>query len=540
MVDIAAQLDAVERAVRTDDVDGTLARVQTLTQTYPSPIDEVWDALTSAERIPRWFLPVSGDLRLGGHYQLEGNAGGTVQSCEPPHEGRAHFGITWEFGGGGETWVTVHLEAVEADRTRVELEHVAPASVVPDEIWQQFGPSGTGIGWDQGLLGLSLHLTDPAARPDDPMAWSLSDEGRAFMRGSADAWAAAQAADGVDLETARAAAAATFAMYTGEHARTDVATRGTHSILRRRRGNSLTQHGLAVRKDSACLLRSPPECSPRSRVDAAELSKSSINTIRATLGISGVVALIIGILITFWPEALRGRAHHDPRDLPDHRGPRVPRHGHLLEGDLGWRESARPHPRHPLHRRRDHRLREPRADDCGAGDLHRRADRRAVDRRGRRRAGATRATRRRRVGRSSSACSASSPESSCSSRRSGRRNCCSSSRASRSSCSASCRSCARSRSAGASPRPDPPRRRRTRPARAICSGRPRFAVPNVSRGIRARSPRRPRRTGCDRPARARRPPTRPRLRTRRRCRAGRHPACGRRSHPDSHARAGSR
>ena len=37
-------------------------------------------------------------------------------------------------------------------------------------------------------------------------------------------------------------------------------------------------------------------------VDAAELSKSSINTIRATLGISGAVALIIGILITFWPE----------------------------------------------------------------------------------------------------------------------------------------------------------------------------------------------------------------------------------------------
>ena len=216
MVDIAAQLDAVERAVRTDDIDGIPARVQTLTQTYPSPIDDVWDALTSAERIPRWFLPVSGDLRLGGHYQLEGNAGGTVQSCEPPHEGRAHFGITWEFGGGGETWATVHLEAVDADRTRVELEHVAPASVVPDEVWQQFGPAGTGIGWDSGLLGLSLHLTDPGARPEDPEAWSLSDEGRAFMRGSAEAWAQAQAADGVDLETARAAAAATFAMYTGE------------------------------------------------------------------------------------------------------------------------------------------------------------------------------------------------------------------------------------------------------------------------------------------------------------------------------------
>lgn len=216
MVDIAAQLDAVERAVRTDDLDGSPARVQTLAQTYPSPLADVWDALTSAERISRWFLPVSGDLQLAGHYQLEGNAGGTVQSCDPPHEGRAHFGITWEFGGAGETWVTVHLEAVDADRTRVELEHIAPVSMVPDEIWQQFGPAGTGIGWDSGLLGLSLHLTDPDARPDDPEAWTLSEEGRAFMRRSADEWAAAQAADGVDLEMARAAADATYAMYTGE------------------------------------------------------------------------------------------------------------------------------------------------------------------------------------------------------------------------------------------------------------------------------------------------------------------------------------
>ena len=37
-------------------------------------------------------------------------------------------------------------------------------------------------------------------------------------------------------------------------------------------------------------------------LDASGLSKSTINTIRATLGISGVVALIIGILITFWPK----------------------------------------------------------------------------------------------------------------------------------------------------------------------------------------------------------------------------------------------
>ncbi|WP_022888238.1 HdeD family acid-resistance protein [Agromyces italicus] len=37
-------------------------------------------------------------------------------------------------------------------------------------------------------------------------------------------------------------------------------------------------------------------------LDSEELSKSAINTVRATLGISGAVALIVGILITFWPE----------------------------------------------------------------------------------------------------------------------------------------------------------------------------------------------------------------------------------------------
>ena len=214
MVDIAKQLDAVDRAVRTDDFDGEPARIQTLVQTYPAPIDEVWDALTDADRVSRWFLPVSGDLKLGGQYQLEGNAGGTVQSCEPPQAGTASFRLSWGMGGP-DTWVTVRLESVGADHTRLELEHVAPVSLVPDELWAQFGPAGTGIGWDSGLLGLSLHLSDPSARPEDAQAWTMTDEGKAFFRGSADAWAVAHETD-VDADTARAAAHATYLMYTGE------------------------------------------------------------------------------------------------------------------------------------------------------------------------------------------------------------------------------------------------------------------------------------------------------------------------------------
>jgi uncharacterized protein YndB with AHSA1/START domain len=49
----------------------------TITQVYAAPVEDVWDACTNPARIPRWFLPVSGELRLGGRYQLEGNAGGT-------------------------------------------------------------------------------------------------------------------------------------------------------------------------------------------------------------------------------------------------------------------------------------------------------------------------------------------------------------------------------------------------------------------------------------------------------------------------------
>lgn len=216
MVDIAAQLGAVDRGIRTTDIDGVPSYVQTLGQSYPSPIGDVWEALTTPDRVSRWFLPVSGDLRLGGHYQLEGNAGGEVLTCEPPTGDRASFRISWVFGGGDPTFVTVRLEAEGADRTHLELEHVAAVDTVPPGVWEQFGPSGTGMGWDSGLLGLALHLTDPSARPDDVEAWTMSDEGKAFLRGSADAWAAAQIADGTEPAAAKAAADQTYGMYTGE------------------------------------------------------------------------------------------------------------------------------------------------------------------------------------------------------------------------------------------------------------------------------------------------------------------------------------
>ncbi|WP_026928103.1 SRPBCC domain-containing protein [Granulicoccus phenolivorans] len=215
MTDVKQQLDAVTRAWRQEAHDGVTDNVQTLAQVYPATVPDLWDAVTSPERIPRWFLPVSGDLRTGGRYQLEGNAGGEILECSPPADGRAHYRITWEFGGGI-SWVTVRLTQVE-DGTRFELEHVAHSADIPAEMADMFGPGATGVGWDGGLLGLSLHLsgTGGAIAPEDLAAWTASAAGQAFYRGAADAWGRAAVAAGVDEATAQRQADATFGFYTG-------------------------------------------------------------------------------------------------------------------------------------------------------------------------------------------------------------------------------------------------------------------------------------------------------------------------------------
>ena len=216
MVDVQNQLDAVSCEIASEDIDGYPARVQTLAQTYPSPIDDVWDAVTSVARIARWFQPITGDLRLGGRYQIEGNAGGEIQECAPPADGSARFKATWEYGGGV-TWLTVRLTAEGDGATRFELEHVARTDDVPAEFWDVYGPGATGVGWDGGLLGLGLHLTGgDGPSPEEAEAWAFTDEGRAFYRGAADAWGTAHAADGADPAVAARAADNTYAFYTGQ------------------------------------------------------------------------------------------------------------------------------------------------------------------------------------------------------------------------------------------------------------------------------------------------------------------------------------
>ncbi|GLW28000.1 SRPBCC family protein [Actinoplanes regularis] len=208
MIDVTEQINSVRRTLGDRVLEAGQARVLTISQAYDTDLDDLWDVVTDPERIERWFLPVSGDLREGGKYQLEGNAGGTITRCDKPRS----YAATWEFGGQV-SWIEVRLTPEGDTRTRFELEHTA----LVDEHWGQFGPGAVGIGWDSGLLGLAMHVSAPNAPRDTDaiMAWLASEDGKRFMKLSGDAWAAADVASGADPETAAKQAAATYAAYTG-------------------------------------------------------------------------------------------------------------------------------------------------------------------------------------------------------------------------------------------------------------------------------------------------------------------------------------
>ncbi|HET9085643.1 MAG TPA: SRPBCC family protein [Candidatus Limnocylindrales bacterium] len=208
MIDIIKEIEAAQREVGEGRIAAGEGRAVRLRRTYDAPIEDVWDAVTKPDRISRWFLPISGDVRLGGSYQLEGNAGGTVLACEPPRR----FRVTWVYGEPASdrdiSEVEVRLSSAGEARTTLELEHSA---IVPDDRWDEYGPGAVGVGWDGALLGLTLHLAGGSV--DDPIAWQISDEGREFFTKSSVAWGEANAAAGADAEAVARAVANTTAFY---------------------------------------------------------------------------------------------------------------------------------------------------------------------------------------------------------------------------------------------------------------------------------------------------------------------------------------
>jgi len=209
-IDALEQVGLVARELRRGERDGTPTKIAVARRTYRADPVDVWDALTDAERLPRWFAPVSGDLRQGGRYQVEGNAGGVVETCEQPDR----FALTWEFGGQV-SWVEVRLAPTDGG-TELTLLHEAH---VDPQFWEQFGPGAVGVGWDLSLWGLAAHLdTGAAIAKEVGDQWPTTPEGRAFVERASTGWAQADAADGREPASAEAAGRRTAAFYTGDAA----------------------------------------------------------------------------------------------------------------------------------------------------------------------------------------------------------------------------------------------------------------------------------------------------------------------------------
>jgi len=162
-IDVASHLGAVRRSVKALERDGQPARAVILERSYDTDIDDLWDAVTSPQRLRRWFLPVEGELKRGG-------------------------------------------------RTRFTLTHTAPLS----DFWKQYGPGAVGVGWEGGLMGLALYIADPEGMKLDEATFSASPEGKRFHAGSSERWGEAAIEAGEDADLIAAAVRNTTAFYTGE------------------------------------------------------------------------------------------------------------------------------------------------------------------------------------------------------------------------------------------------------------------------------------------------------------------------------------
>jgi uncharacterized protein YndB with AHSA1/START domain len=186
MRDLVEDLAKVHRAVARDQRDGDdMVRV-TMRRIYATGPADLWSALTEPERIARWFMPVSGDLRAGGSFALEGNASGDILECEPPSRLRTTF-------GSPESILTLTLTA-KGDDTELELDHTVPIAMAQSVAGALF----VGPGWDGAFLGLGMYVAgeaigDPQQMANDPILVP-------FTRRSIELWTEVVASSGATPE----------------------------------------------------------------------------------------------------------------------------------------------------------------------------------------------------------------------------------------------------------------------------------------------------------------------------------------------------
>ena len=209
VMDVGRMVGAVSRVVGTREIDGRPARVVVARRRYAGAIDEVWDALTNAERIPRWFLPVSGELAarrtlpVPGQRRRRDHARAIRRGCSPS-PGRC---------GGQASWLTVRARAGRRRR---------PTS---SSSTSRTSTTRSGISSGRRRRRRLGHGADGPGRAPHRNAGGRSGARRGVGRvrrtarrsrtACSESWADASIAAGTPADAARAAAGRTTAFYTG-------------------------------------------------------------------------------------------------------------------------------------------------------------------------------------------------------------------------------------------------------------------------------------------------------------------------------------
>ncbi|OZM71226.1 hypothetical protein CFN78_20710 [Amycolatopsis antarctica] len=209
MKDVLDELAAMHRVMGKGSVPAGEAYTVELRRRYDAEIEDVWDAITSPERLARWLKPVTGDLRAGGTFEVEGGEHGDILRCESPRL----LKVSWLFGPEADDWpgtseVEVRLAPGPTGDTEFELIHSA---VVGEPSFPTYGPGAGGVGWDLRLLTLGRLLAGDDIV--DHEEFEKSPEGREFGRRSAAAWGQAHLAAGGDADQVAAAVEATTKFY---------------------------------------------------------------------------------------------------------------------------------------------------------------------------------------------------------------------------------------------------------------------------------------------------------------------------------------
>jgi uncharacterized protein YndB with AHSA1/START domain len=119
--------------------------------TFDTDIDDLWSAIVNPARLARWVADVTGDLRVGGHFDATFTSGwvgsGTVDVCEAPRL----LHVTLDPGDDYDMPMTLQASlTTQGGKTRLTVE---------DSGFSREDLPGHGAGWQAHFEDLSAYLT---------------------------------------------------------------------------------------------------------------------------------------------------------------------------------------------------------------------------------------------------------------------------------------------------------------------------------------------------------------------------------------------